>query len=488
MRDDVSYCTTEFDFFGIGARELAFRMVRPYLEQEGITTAELMFGRLRQRVLAHDGNRLSDMLLRAATVQCQQTRQQVPDRQEELNRLVIAGMRRIDLLTRQISPDFVFAGRPLSRLAAEGGEATLRAGIILAANLAEAGWRDKALHCLDLLESGADGLFRRHLDQTLAELLRLPSGMAEFGMTGDRLKLIDICLMLAGEITRALPEEPLRQRLQTGIESGGLPDTVSALGELLAETLQQVPLLRESVTAEHAYLLALRERIAALPLLAPEQPLHEALQRRFVRLSGAELLNRGLSELPAYGRKALFLAQLYPVVGEGDARTALLASLGFQMEHRDFRTTFIEPGASRTEALALAQQLDGALLDPSFPEHRRERFRELLAMAVAILQQKGGEATRDPRVIGGADDNVTIAGQTMRLHNWSTVGLLFGPAKVVLAPGQAVDVIVTVRNPALEIRFAAKAEVMKVTDGMVAARYRCTDEAVVQRIRQYFGR
>jgi hypothetical protein len=488
MRDDVSYCTTEFDFFGIGARELAFRLARPYLEQEGITSAELMFGRLRQKVLANDGHRLADLLLRAATLQCQQTRQQVSDRQEELERLVIAGMRRIDLLTRQIPSDFVLAGRQLSRLAAEGGEAILRAGIILAAPLAEAGWRDKALLCLDLLESGADGLFRRHLDQTLAELLRLTSAMPVFGFTGDRILLIDICLMLLGEPVRHLPDEPLRTRLQAQIEGGELPGTVSAIGELLAETLQQAALLADSVTSEQALLLSLRERIAGLALLASEQPVHDALQRRFVRLAGAELLNRALLELPAYGRKALFLARLYPVVGEGEARTALLASLGFQMEHRDFKAAFADPGTGRAEALALAQQLDQALLDSSFPDHRRERFRAALSGAVAALQQKSGEAQRDPRVIGGAEDSVAIGGTVMRLQNWSAVGLLFGPARIVLAPGQSIDVTVTVRNAALDIRFAAKAEVMKVTDGMVAARYRCADEVTEQKIREYFGR
>src|SRR3546814_8055565 len=60
-------------------------------------------------------------------------------------------------------------------------------------------------------------------------------------------------------------------------------------------------------------------------------------------------------------------------------------------------------------------------------------------------------------------------------------------SKVVLAPGQTVDVTVVVRNTALDIRFAARAAVMKVTDGMIAARYRCADEAVTQRIRQYFA-
>ena len=487
MRDEVSYCTTEFDFFGIGARELGFRVARPYLEQEGITSVELVFGRLRQRVLANDGNRLADMLLRVAALQCQQTRQQVPDRQEELNRLVIAGMRRIDLLTRQIQPDFVIAGRPLSRLATDGGEGILRAGIILSAQLAELGWHDKAALCLDLLESGASGLFRLHLDQTLAELLRLAPAMPVFGFTGDRLTLIDICLMLAGEPAQGLPASPLRERLQMQIESGDLPAVTSAIGELLAETLQQVALLADSVTGEQDLLLALHERIAGLSLLAPEQPLHDALQRRFIRLAGAELLNRALSELPAYGRKALFLARLYPMVGEGEARTSLLASLGFQMEHRDFRTAFADPEASRAEALALAGQLDEALQDDSFPEHRRERFRAALAATMAALQQKGGEGQRDPRVIGGVDDSVAIGGDIMRLHNWSPVGLLFGPAKVVLAPGQKIDVTVVVRNAMIDIRFAAKAEVMKVADGMIAARYRCDDEATAERIRLYFS-
>jgi len=492
MRDDVSYCTTEADFFGIGARELAFRVARPYLEQEGITTAELAFVRLRQKVLANDGNRLSDLLLRVASAQAQQTRQQVPDRQAELDRLAIAAMRRIDLLTRQMPSDFVLAGRPLSRLAAEGGaDGLLNAGIIFAARLGDLGWADKAALCLDLLESGADGLFRQHLDQTLAELLRLAPAQAAFGFTGDRLVLIEICLMLAGTAAAelSLPPHPLRERLQIQIEGGGLPDVVAALAELLTETLQQIPLLSDAgVVGEQALLIALRGRFAGLPLLAVEQPLHEALQRRFVRLAGAELLNRALAELPAYGRKVLFLASLYPEVGEGEARTDLLASLAFHLEHRDFRSGFVEPGTGRAEALALAQRLGAALLHPSFPEHRQERFRDAIAATIAELQKTGGDGQRDPRVIGGADDSVTVAGETLRLHNWSPVGLLFGPARTAPAAGQVLDVVVTVKNPALDIRFAAKAEVMKVTDGLVAARYRCADEGAAGIIQRYFGR
>src|SRR3546814_17539895 len=53
-----------------------------------------------------------------------------------------------------------------------------------------------------------------------------------------------------------------------------------SIGELLTEALQQVPLLADSVTGEQALLLALRDRIATLPLLETEQPLHDAVAQR----------------------------------------------------------------------------------------------------------------------------------------------------------------------------------------------------------------
>ncbi|WP_341704472.1 hypothetical protein [Ferrovibrio sp.] len=488
MRDEVSYCTTDIDFFGTGARELAFRVARPYLEQEGLTTAELLFGRLRQKVLANDGSRLADLLLRVAALQSQQTRQQVPDRQAELDRLAIAAMRRIDLLTRQTPSDFVFAGRPLSRLADETGpEGLLRAGIILAARLATGDEARKARICLDLLESGASGLFLAHLDQTLAELLRLQPAL--IGSDGDRLHLIGIGLMLAGAEGGDLSVHPLRERLRAGIDGGDLPLVVAALAELLAEALQAAPLLsEEGVVGELELLAGLRTRISALPLLAGEQALRDALQRRFVRLAGAELLNRGLSELPAYGRKALFLADLYAEIDEGEVRADLLASLDFHFGHRDFVPAFAGPDVTRAEALVLAQKLDKALQHPGFPEHRQARFRDGVATAIAEIQKGGDEAPRDPRTINGAEDCVLVAGESMRLHNWSPVGLLFGPARTAPSVGQTFSAQVTVRAPGLDIRFDVTAEVVGLTGGLIAARYDCIDEAARLAIRQYFAR
>lgn len=488
MRDQDTFCLADIDLFNGPARELIFRLLRPYLAEEGITATELLFNRGRQRALANDGNRLADAIQRAATLQSRQTRQPVLDRRRELTGMVNQAMRLIDSMTRQTPSDFELTGNALSQLCRETPQRGLiRTAIIIAARLSECpDWPERIALCLDLLDSGADGEIVLLLEQTLAELLRLEPASAAFGFAGTSQSVIDACLAIAGSVAAPHPvQERIRRRLQQPEAAGEIRD---ALCDRLSDTLD-LPgtLIDEGGLAEWSYLLEVKQRIAALPALAEDAVLLQALAKRFLRLAQAEQLNLSLASISAFGKKILYLAQLYPEVQDGQARRDLLAALTFYLEHRDFNSQFADPGTSVEDMFALAQTVQEALENPELPEHRRDRFRgKILKQYMEI--KRVAERRRDPRVIGGPNDAVHVAGQRLALRNWSSLGLLFGPAQGDFKPGDTLDVSIEVHNQAFDLQFEASADIIRVSEGLIAARYYCSDAEIEQRIRSYFGK
>lgn len=489
MRDQDTFCLVDTDLFNGPARELIFRLMRPYLAEEGITATELLFSRGRQRALTNDGNRMADTIQRTAALQSQQTRQPVLDRRRELTGMVNQAMRLIDGMTRQTPSDFVLTGSALSQLCRDTPDRGLiRTAIIIAAKLSECpGWPERIALCLDLLDSGAEGEIALLLEQTLAELLRLEPAGAAFGFAGTPQSVIDACLaMVDGDAAAPDPvQQRIRGRLQQPEAGGEIRD---ALCDRLSDTLD-LPgnLVEEGGLAEWNCLLAVKQRIATLPGLAEDPILQQALAKRFLRLAQAEQLNLALAAIPAFGRKVLYLAQLYPEVQDGQARRDLLATLTFYLEHRDFSSQFAEAGTSIEDMFALAQTVQEALQNPELPEHRRDRFRgSILKQYMEI--KKLAERRRDPRVIGGPNDAVHVAGQRLALRNWSSLGLLFGPAQGDFKPGDTLDLSIEVSNQAIDVQFEASADVIRVSDGLIAARYYCNNTEIEQRIRSYFGK
>jgi len=487
MRDQDTFCLTETDLFNGPARALIFELIQPYLEQEGITATELIFSRSRQRHLANDGNRLADVIQRVAALQSQQTRQPILDRRRELNAIVSQAMRLIDGLTRQTTSEFEMTGEALSRLCEEAVDrGFIRTAIIVAAGLSQhADWIGKITFCLDLQESGATGDIAALLDQTLAELVCLEPAGSVFGFSDMPRSVIDSCLAMTDPAMPAA--ELLHERLRNRLTGEGAAPLQDAFCNRISAALDRSgPLLGDDSASEWVYLLSLKQRIAKHAGMSADPVLNQALAKRFLRLAQAEQLNRTLAEIPAYGRKVLYLAQLYPEVEDGLARRDLLTALTFNLEHRDFNAQFVESGTSLEDRLALAQEIEAALKHPELPEHRRDRFRASIEKQHQEIRRLA-ERRRDPRVIGGPKDMVWLGEQRASLRNWSTLGVLFGPVPSDLKTGDTVDISIEVHNDTIDLRFDASADIIRVTDGLVAARYYCADNSIEQRIRQYFA-
>jgi hypothetical protein len=350
-------------------------------------------------------------------------------------------------------------------------------------------WQDRCLHCLDLLDARTIETGHGMLDQTLSEILRIRPAVAEiFGGDMERARLLDLCLLLCGAKGTAPAEAtPVFVRIMARGGLGDLPRCMAALRERLLELLGgSLPLFSQEPHEEWTALTDLRQRVRDVPELDADWQIATALSRRFSRFAMPDQLNPLLAREPEFARKIIVLLQLCREIEESGARFELHGILEHYLDHRDFTTKFIGAQASAEDFNELAATISGELVTAEIPEQRKTRMLEIFRAQLArVARPAGSRATQ--RGTAGAEDSVTVGDLRVPLRNWSPAGLQFGPCPPGIAVGDRLPVTVGVRNASLTIDFIADVEVVRVTDGLVAGRYTCRDDADGARIRTFFG-
>lgn len=488
------FCETDAEAFADPARELIFQVARGYLERQGITSTDLVFDPAQHRAMLNDGARFQEILQRVALLQGQHTRRPVAERMKELTALAEAGMRRVEAITAAAPSVSSFAeaqGRGL--FDGSNLDEWIRSGVTLARLLARAGdWEKRATVCLDVLEAAAEGGESHGMaDQTLAEILRLqPAAPVLFGEKANRRRMIALCVGVAGSDMPADAHAVLR-RLRSVMGAQALPRTADALRARLVEMMHgTAPLFSPEPYDEWRAMQGLKQKLQRLKLFSADPETAAGMARRFARFASPELLNPILARETEIARKLLFLLQLYTEIEDGNARFELQGILTHYMDHRDFKSQFIGPQTSREDFASLAAAISGTLATVDIPEPRKGRLLEQFRNQLAAVVKPSGVRSNQ-RGIGGAKDAVIVRGLRFPLKNWSPVGLLFGPCSTALTSklevGSKLSVAVEIRNSLMSLDFTAEAEVLRISDGLVAARYACGDIAMQQRIKTYFA-
>lgn len=488
------FCETDAEAFADPARELIFQVARGYLERQGITSTDLVFDPAQHRTMLNDGARFQEILQRVALLQGQHTRRPVAERMKELTAIAEAGMQRVEAVSNALPRLESFA--EAHRQGLFGGSNLnewIRSGVTLARLLALAGdWEKRAMLCLDVLEATSEGSESHGMaDQTLAEILRLqPAAPVLFGEKANRRRMIALCMGVAGG---EMPSDAhtVLQRLRGLLATQTLARTADALRTRMVEMMHgTAPVFSAEPQDEWLAMQGLKRKIGELKLFSGDPDIAASLMRRFTRFASPELLNPLLARETEIARKLLFLLQLYSEVDDGNARFELQGILTHYMDHRDFKTQFIGPQTSREDFASLAAAVSGALATVDIPEPRKSRLLEQFRNQLAGVVKPSG-ARNNQRGIGGAKDAVVVRGLRFPLKNWSPMGLLFGPCSPALTSkldaGSKLSVAVEIRNSLISLDFTAEAEVLRVGDGMIAARYVCSDIAVQQRIKTYFA-
>jgi hypothetical protein len=486
------FCETEAETYADPARELVFQVAGPYLERVGITATDLMFSPAQHRALLNDGPRFQDILQRIALLQGQHTKRPVSERMKELTAMAEAVMQRVESRAAALPDGLTFeAALKAGLFHGSKLDEWVLGGVVFARLLAgQADWLGRAGLCLDMIEAAAGNEAHAMADQTLSEILRLKPAAATLFGDANRRRMIDLCLWLAGGASEVNASSVL-MRLRRGLAAGNLERCQSAVRLRLSEMLGgSLPLYSSEAYQEFTALLALKNRVIDLPLLSDDESITATLTRRFTRFAAPELLNPLLGHHAEFARKILTLLRLNREIEEGNARFELQGIISHYMEHREFTTKFVGAQAGKDEFSALSTELSTALLQADIPEPRKSRLLELYRNQLANVVRPTGPRSGQ-RGQGGSRDAVLIGGVRIPLKNWSPVGLLFGPCPPAIlgmtAVGGRLRIEVEIRTSLQNFDFNAEAEVLRVADGIIAARYLCADTAMTQRIQAYFS-
>lgn len=488
------FCETEADTFADPARELIFQVARGYLERQNITATDLVFDPGQHRVLLNDGPRFQEILQRIALLQGQHTKRPVNERMKELTAIAEAAMQRVETASAALPAlSSIAEAKQQNLFGGSNLNEWVRGGVAFARLLAKAnGWDARAKLCLDVLDITApEGESHGMADQTLSEILRLaPAAPVLFGENANRRRMIAICLGLAGG---EMPTDShvLLLRLRSLFTQQSLSRTSDAVRMRLAEMLHGTGALYGSEPhAEWQAMLDLKQKVLGLQMFAGDEGITGNLTRRFTRFASPELLNPILARETEIARKLQFLLQLYREIDDGNARFELQGIISHYMDHRDFKTQFIGPQTGKEEFASLAAAISSALTDIDIPEPRKSKLQEQFRAQLAAVVKPAG-ARSNQRGIGGPKDAVITRGLRVALKNWSPVGLQFGPCSATLTSkltvGSKLSVAVEIRNSLISLDFTAEAEVLRIDNGLVAARYVCSDVPTQQRIKTYFS-
>jgi hypothetical protein len=483
------FCEAPSDVFEPQARELLFRVAQSYLEQARITATELAFDPREHRKILGATTKFQEYLQRVAILQGQSASKPVTERMRHVLDCVDGAMRLAEAQARRQQGGEALDAATLDACAAGG---LLEAGIALALALGAVtpgDWAGRATLCASLLSASQEPVAVGLLDQTLAELLRLKASVAVLIGRGDALAVqVRACLAIAGDgdamrtnrsaIIGEIVRLKTKHRL-AAIERAAVENLNAALASA-ANLAARDPLEELKTTRD------LRAKIAALPLLAADADLADNLSRRMSRLVAPESLEPLLAREIGIGRKLLALVRLYNDIDDANARRHLDAMAHGLIESRDFKDEFFAPGLAHDEKRALVAEASEALQGSAFAETRKQRYREVAALAFADLGQAPGRRL-SPRMAAGPEDRVQIMGQRVPLRNWSENGLMFGPFSGVLAPGQSARATVLLRNAYISVGFDAALEIVRFSDGLVGARYSCADPNIRQRIKAHFA-
>lgn len=483
------FCEAPSDVFEPQARELLFRVAQSYLEQARITATELAFDPREHRKILGATTKFQEYLQRVAILQGQSSSKPVTERMRHVLDCVDGAMRLAEAQARRQQGGEALDAATLDACAAAG---LLEAGIALALALGAVtpgDWAGRATVCASLLSASEEPVAVGLLDQTLAELLRLKASAAVLIGRGDALAVqVRACLAIAGDgdamrtnrsaIIGEIVRLKTKHRL-VAIERAAVENLNAALASA-ANLAARDPIEELKTTRD------LHSKIAALPLLAADADLADNLSRRMSRLVAPESLEPLLAREIGIGRKLLALVRLYDDIHDANARRHLDAMAHGLIESRDFKDEFFAPGLAHDEKRALVAEASEALQGSAFAETRKQRYREVAALAFADLGQAPGRRL-SPRMAAGPEDRVQIMGQRVPLRNWSENGLMFGPFSGVLAPGQSARATVLLRNAYISVGFEAALEIVRFSDGLVGARYSCADPHIRQRIKAHFA-
>jgi len=494
--DGGPICQQAHELSAPPARRVIVAALRDYLNSARLTATELVHLGAHSRALTDAGTELQGAVQKAAIAQVRVTKRPVAERVRQLFDLCTAATVQIEALQKALPPGPVTPAVLKALMNDTYADGLRRGLILLARHLAEAkNWTGKLDRCADILAAESDPVVETQVDAVVGEILSAESAIVELlhapANGFARLTLLAALLDASWSDPEGGKDWTAVRKLAALLKARKMTATRHALKEQIGRTLTgTTPIASKTAYEEFEALATVADRLHVREGRADLSDLTQLMERRMAGTVRPETLAALTEGSQSVGQKILRTVVLHDRAVGAEARQTLATALGHLFNRGDLAAVFAGTGASPEERLKLIAEVHDRIVKSSLAEQRRKTFAQL----VAGLRQQGAPAAGADaerraalRLPAHPDDHVVLNGLRAPLRNWSVSGLLFGPMQSPPAIGQTLTIKVSVIHSGGErIRFDARADVLRIVDGQIAARYQCLTPEAAAQVKRYF--
>jgi len=491
--DGGPICQKAHELSAPPARRVIVAALRDYLNSTRLTATELVHLGAHSRALTDAGTELQGAVQKVAIAQVRTTKRPVAERVRQLFDLCTAATVEIEALQKALPPGAVTPAALKGLMNDTYADGLRRGLILLARHLSEAkNWTGKLDRCADILTAESDPVVETQIDAIIGEIFSAESAVVELLHSPAngfaRLTLLAALVDAAWSDPEGGKDWTVIHKLVTLLKSRKMTATRQALKEQIARALEgTIPIASKNAYEEFEALATVAEKLHVREGQANTDQIGQLMERRMagaVRPETLAALTEGCSSVAAKMLRTLAIHERS--VGAAARGTAATA-LGHLFNRGDLHAVFAGTGASPDERQKLIAEVHDKIVKSSLSEQRRKTFAQL----VAALRQQAAPADAERRAAlrlpAHPDDHVVLNGLRAPLRNWSVSGLLFGPMQSPPAIGASLTIKVSVIHSGGErIRFDARADVLRIIDGQIAAKYVCATPEAAALVRRYF--
>ena len=409
--DSSPVCETLADFYQLGARRTAGRLLRQYLDDVGMTALELAFDFGRLKMLERDDKLYVGALSRVASLQVDKEAGEKPaDRQTKLERLFNQLMANAQkMMRREDLAEAVHAGglqALIDKVNAEAPTDERHALVLagLAAYMGEQGdWSGKIEALVKLLDGQAGVVVQAYVDEALAEILdgaaavtELLGGVAD-AATAHRM-LVQLCQGRLPEVKNPLSCINELNKTMAAYELENARDAI--LGRVARGIGGVKPMTREGREGDRTALVTLIRNLEGYAGLLGGPHMAEALTLRAKMalggadgdLSAEQAVAKVISFLPSLPSRAGFVLDLSTTDTGAKQQAAVIRNLAQAMRGLTSVDALTGGGQDVTMAKRVADVLTEKIAAAGLPEEVKRAASATLAKALANAGANGPAA------------------------------------------------------------------------------------------------
>lgn len=386
--DEAPYCKRLIDYYALQARRVVARLLRPFLDREGITALELLHDYPRLRRLLRDDNAYPQALSRVAAIQAKDAGVTTAQRSEELDQAVEALVRRaryddtVDDLARTLEAEGLAAMWAAIPAEIKPAERTVKTQAALTRYLRyRGGWAGKLGALLELIPPDRDAAVLETVDGAVADLLESREAVREIvGGSANLGGALTARIRVArGQAPGTEGADPVADRLAAAMPD--LPQSHDCLLEAVSRGLATTqPLTKEGGEAERKAFRRIVEALTSAGGLIGGPAMADGVTRRARTVFARD--DEDLS--PADGAKTV-TRMLHP----RSVQVGYLLALAASPFGRRYRNVMMKILAGMLKGLTGRR---GLLPDDATEDVSDDMVREIKAHIAALEAGEAGEA------------------------------------------------------------------------------------------------